>query len=270
MSLADPEFSPRPRPRSPAPDAAWRAAPARRNSRSASFTLIRKRCGLHRKQIELRRNLRRPGCDRHREHAAVRGGAGAHARTDESLEYQTATGEVLRSSAVRPTDCSRVRHDCRNRGSTLRGRDSASCCSSDGELHPSWRKLHGPSDLDGSSAGAFRCDPTGSVDRPGDTNRSRSFTSPMSGRSGLRIGELALTAATIGPFWAFHCCGRDNPIGAIIVAATGSRPFTRQADRLVTTFADQAVIAIENTRLFDEVQARNSRPRPRWARSAGQ
>ena len=47
-----------------------------------------------------------------------------------------------------------------------------------------------------------------------------------------------------------------SPIGVILVSRRTVRPFDNKHIELVTSFADQAVIAIENVRLFDEVQAR--------------
>ena len=50
--------------------------------------------------------------------------------------------------------------------------------------------------------------------------------------------------------------GGGGGLGAVVVARAGDTSFTDAEKQLLQTFADQAVIAIENARLFSELQAK--------------
>ena len=175
--------------------------------------------------------------------------------TKEALEQQTATSEILRVISSSPTDVQPVFDVIAAAATSLCEADLAGLFRFDGELIH-FVAHHGRTSEEISAARrAFPQPPqhhsvtarailAAAVVQIDDVSKDPDLEDT------LRIFRTVLSVPLI----------RDGrPLGAVTVSRRVVKPFTSKQISLLQTFADQAVIAIENVRLFTELQEKNRR-----------
>ncbi len=181
-----------------------------------------------------------------------------NARLSESLEQQTATAEILRVISSSPTDVQPVFDTIARNARRLCEAGSAQVVTYNGELmrlqsldstSPEQteilRSVFPMPPHMGSAAG--RAILTGQLVHIVDLQKDRDYN----------IG--AVRGAGLATVLAVPMLRDGSPIGTVNVHVWGTpRPFSEKQIALLHTFADQAVIAIQNVRLFTELEARNS------------
>jgi len=176
----------------------------------------------------------------------------------ESLEQQTATAEILRVISSSPTDIQPIFDAIVRSASRLCGGEYAIVTRYDGELlHLAAQHNPRPGTAEETarlypqivrreSSMAARALLDGVVVHVADIDTEE--VSPSLRETYRRIG---LRAAISVPM--IH---EGRPIGVVGVSRGTAGPFSPRQIDLLQTFADQAVIAIENVRLFKELETR--------------
>jgi signal transduction histidine kinase len=175
----------------------------------------------------------------------------------EALEQQTATAEILRVISSSPTDIQPVLDAVAERAARLCDASNAVIFRVKNDLLQMVAS-YGPLSVHGQTAERkiARDWVTGRavVDRA-TLHVHDLATEPESEYAlGKKLADLGGHHTTL----ATPLLREGVALGAILIRRLEVRPFTDEQIRLLETFASQAVIAIENVRLFQELQARTS------------
>jgi len=175
--------------------------------------------------------------------------------TREALERQTATADILRVISGSPADVQPTFDAIAHRAARLCEADFSMVTRlEDGLLHMAASSDLSSAELAATETvslfprpprrdftmgrGVLEARPVHTVDVLADPDYNQS------------IRSLALSAIPFRTLLAVPVLRNGEPIGAINLARRRVEPYTERQIDLVRTFADQAVIAIENVRLF--------------------
>jgi signal transduction histidine kinase len=181
--------------------------------------------------------------------------AQVHAGLAEALEQQKATAEILRVMSSSPTDLQPVLKAVAENAARL-------CNATDAHIF----RIDGPVLW---LAASFGSNPIISAQESIPMSRNSAIGRAMIDRQTIHVHDLAAEVETVFPgsktyqqrfgtrtMVATPLLREGSPIGAILIRRLQVHPFSDQQIDLLKTFADQAVIAIENVRLFQELRTR--------------
>ncbi|HEU0251734.1 MAG TPA: GAF domain-containing protein, partial [Pyrinomonadaceae bacterium] len=175
----------------------------------------------------------------------------------ESLEQQTATSEILRVIASSPTDIQPVLETIAEYAAKVTESEDAVIYHVDGNALRRAAK-YGP--LPWGPIGEIgQVLSRGTIAGRAVIDRQTVHVPDMEGEGfksefpdARRRMQYGIRSSVATPLFR-----EGIPVGVIYVGRKKLQPFTEKQIALLKTFADQAVIAIENVRLFQELQARN-------------